>query len=242
MFTHYRTRGLVLKKEDKFEADRIFTIFTSDFGRIKAKGKAIRKINSKLRGGIDDFYLSEIEFIQGRKFKTLIDTCVLERFGSIRNDFRKLKTAFTTCEVLDNFLKFEEQDEKIWQLLLETFKNIHYQRSSKSWLVFNYFMWRFFSLLGYNPELYQCVYCQDKVSPNGIYFSFDEGGIACEKCAGKKNLSVHSQISPEVVKILRIILKENWNKLSKIKIKKELKQELKNTSKQYYLSLLNLYK
>jgi len=66
MFVHYRTQGLILKKEDQGEADLLFTIYTKDFGKLEILGRAIRKISSKLRSGAEIFYLSEVEFIQGK--------------------------------------------------------------------------------------------------------------------------------------------------------------------------------
>ena len=120
-FVHYRTRGFILKKNDRFEADRFFTIFTCDFGRIEVAARAIRKITSKLRAGVELFYLSEIEFIQGRTYKTLTDTVVLEKFEEVRKNLEKLKTAFKISKVLDNSLRFEEKDKRIWDLIVETF-------------------------------------------------------------------------------------------------------------------------
>ena len=51
MFTHYRTKGFILKKRNQGEANQLFTVFTKDFGRIEILGKSIRKITSKLRAG-----------------------------------------------------------------------------------------------------------------------------------------------------------------------------------------------
>ncbi|NQU82868.1 MAG: recombination protein O N-terminal domain-containing protein, partial [Parcubacteria group bacterium] len=79
-FTHYRTRGFFLKNEARGEADEIFTLFTSDFGRIRVLGRAIRKITSKLRSGAGLFYYSEIEFIQGKQYKTLTDAVLIDKF------------------------------------------------------------------------------------------------------------------------------------------------------------------
>jgi len=80
MFTHYRTEGFILKKIDRGEADRIFTVYTRDFGKLDLLAKAERKIKSKLRGGLELFYLSDIEFIQGKTHKTLTDTILVENF------------------------------------------------------------------------------------------------------------------------------------------------------------------
>jgi len=39
MFTHYRTQGIFLKKEDRGEADQLFTIYTKDYGKLEILGK-----------------------------------------------------------------------------------------------------------------------------------------------------------------------------------------------------------
>jgi len=60
MFTHYRTQGFILKKADAGEADRLFTVYTKDFGKLELLARAVRKIKSKLRAGLEIFYLSEM--------------------------------------------------------------------------------------------------------------------------------------------------------------------------------------
>ncbi len=235
MFTRYRVLGFVFGEQEKFEADKIFTIFTKDYGMIKVLGRAIRKIKSKLRAGIDFFYLSEIEFIQGKTYKTLTDAEVREKFTRIRKNLKKLKTAFKISQVLEVFLKFEEEDKKIWNLILDNFKKLNNCPSNKSWVLFHYFLWNFFSYLGYEPELYNCILCQEKLSPLNLYFSSQEGGIVCKSCL--KDTKKPAKISPELVKVLRIILKKDWQTLSKLKFNLELKEELKHISKKYYFYL-----
>ena len=83
-FTHYRTQGIFLKKEDRGEADQLFTVFAEDFGKLEILGRAIRKITSKLRSASSPFYLSEIEFIQGKTYKTLTDAILIDNFKNIR--------------------------------------------------------------------------------------------------------------------------------------------------------------
>jgi len=80
VFTHYRTRGIILKEANRGEADRLFILYTKDFGKIEILGKGIRRINSKLRPGISFPSLSEIEFIQGKRYKTLTDASLLADF------------------------------------------------------------------------------------------------------------------------------------------------------------------
>ncbi len=143
MFVHYRTKGFILAKIDRGEADQLFTIYTKDFGKLEILGKAIRKISSKLRSGAELFYLSEIEFIQGKIYKTLTDVVLTDSFKGLRGGLGRLSLAFRTSEVLDGLVKGQEPDEKIWQLLNATFEKlsdcslsaVHYS------LAYYYFLW-----------------------------------------------------------------------------------------------------
>ena len=75
-----------MKKEDRGESDRFFTVYTKEFGKLDILGKSIRKISSKLRAGMGLFSLSEIEFIQGKALKTLTDAILNEEFRNLNKN------------------------------------------------------------------------------------------------------------------------------------------------------------
>jgi len=233
MAIHYRTQGFILKKKDLGEADRIFTIFTRDFGKLEILAKAIRKIGSKLRGGIELFYLSDIEFIQGKTHKTLTDTILIESFLNLRKDLKRLKIAFDISEMIDSLIRGEEKDEKIWKLLRETFERLNkiYLSIKECWLIYYYFLWNFLSILGYKPQLNFCSICQKKLVPQDLYFSFQEGGVICANCS--KKLKEKKKISPEAVKILRLVFGKDFDFLKKLKVEKEQQKEIKEISESY---------
>jgi len=231
MFVHYRTLGVILKKEGRREADQVFTILTKDFGKLKVLGRAIRKIKSKLRAGAQIFYLSEIEFIQGKAYKTLTDATLIERFPKLRKDLNKLRITSKIAEVVDELIRGEEADEEIWRLILETFKRLEKCSSPSScFLIYHYFLWNFLSILGYRLELKHCPLCQKNLTPTNIYFSPEQGGIVCNNCLKEK---AGKKINSEVVKILRLLIKRDWSVLSRLKIKPEHEKDLKNISEDY---------
>ncbi|PIZ97846.1 MAG: DNA repair protein RecO, partial [Candidatus Levybacteria bacterium CG_4_10_14_0_2_um_filter_35_8] len=43
----YKTEGIVIKRRNLGEADKILTIFTKRYGKIQVKAPGIRKINSR---------------------------------------------------------------------------------------------------------------------------------------------------------------------------------------------------
>lgn len=208
MFIHYRTQGIVLKKTNRGEADQLLTIYTKDFGKIEILARAVRKITSKLRAGAEIFYLSEIEFIQGKAHKTLTDAILIEKFKNLRSDLKKLSIAYKIAETADNLIKEPEPDPRIWQLLNEVFQKLdRYKLKAESYtLIYHYFFWHLVSLLGYRPEIENCT------------------------LQGKK-------INCDIVKIIKLILKKDWNVLARLKLIPDHLKLLKRVSEWYKVKI-----
>ncbi len=254
MFEHYRTKGIIIKKEDRGEADQLLTIYTKHFGRLEILAKGIRKITSKLRSATEIFYLSKIEFIQGKTCKTLTDAILIDRFSNLRKDLKGLAVAYKISEICANLIKGEESDENIWHLLNEVFNKLNEPSFPHLSLLYYFFFWNFISFLGYQPDLFNCVDCQKKLTPTKLYFNPREGGIICEKCFSRQNFGEFKElksckkiyphtknlvvgVEPEVIKILRLILKGDWNILSRLKIGISDEKSLNIVSKNYLLEI-----
>ncbi len=213
----------------------MFTIYTKDFGRLEILGKAIRKISSKLRSGAEIFYLSDIEFIQGKVYKTLTDAVVINDFKNLRKSLGRLAVAYKISEVFDDLVRGQEPDEKLWQLLIDVFEKLNDPRIeyTKYQILYYFFLWNFLSILGYTPELFQCSLCQKKIIPENIFFSPREGGLICSQC--KISIKSAKKIDQNIVKIIRIVLKKDWPTLKRLKLKKEDYGQLSLISN-FYLS------
>lgn len=155
MAIRYRTKGVIFKKQDQGEADRMFTIYTEQFGKLEFRAISERKINSKLRGGLELFYLSDVEFIQGKFQKTLVDALVLERYGNIREDLIRLQIAYRISEIVDRIVQGQEADQDIWELLNEVFGTLNKNELpiATCKLLPYYFLWNLLSHSGYRPLL-----------------------------------------------------------------------------------------
>jgi len=85
------------------------------------------------------------------------------------------------------------------------------------------FFWNLISLLGYQIDLYHCVKCCEKLTPSLIHFS--QNGLICSKC-----LEDDVPISPEVIKVLRLIQKDRQDILKKLRIEEKHFGELEMIS------------
>ncbi len=241
MSIHYNAKALVFKKEDRSEADRVFTVFTREFGRVEILGRAIRKIASKLRGGIDIFSLSDIEFVQGRNRKTLIDAVLVEKYNNIAQSPEKMEIANQVCEALNVFIKGQESDHRIWDLVIDFFEKLNNAPLEfLNWqLVYPYFFWNFISSLGYRPELFMCVVCNKSLDSLNLYFSYIDGGLTCKECNFIKKAGLKIQVNS--VKVLRIILKKDWETMIKLKIEIDCQKDLQKVFENYHQYLFSTH-
>jgi DNA repair protein RecO (recombination protein O) len=183
--------------------------------------------------------MSEIEFIQGKNRKTLTDAAIIEKFDNIPQDLGKFEIANSVADIFDNFIKGQEKDGDVFNLLREIFfklndKNLN---DGKYEAIYYYFLWNFLALLGYLPEVEKCNVCRGKLNPYSVYFSNKSGGIICGKCLGHDNAA--EKISSDIVKILRLIFKKEWQILSKLKTEPSSQKLLKEVSNNYYSYILS---
>jgi len=179
------------------------------------------------------FNLVEIEFVQGKIYKTLTDVFPLERFDRVKKSPERLEVAFKISEIMERFLRGEGKEEEIWKLILETFKklNIYFISPSFKEILYYYFLWNFLAFLGYKVNLKKCVFCQKEINSLPFYIDFEEGGLICSKCY--KSHKKGKKISEDFVKLVKIILKRDLRILSKIKVSQRDLEELEKISGEY---------
>jgi DNA repair protein RecO len=106
------TQGIVLARTDYGEADRILTILTSSEGKIRVIAKGVRKVKSKLAGGIELFSISDITFIAGKRdIGTLVSTRLQQHFGTIVQDLDRTMLAYSLLKRTNKVTEDEPGDE-----------------------------------------------------------------------------------------------------------------------------------
>jgi len=232
MFPRHKTKGIVINTEDRGEYDRIITVYTELFGKIKLLGKSIRKGSSKLKSGIEPFSFVEIEFIEGRYQKRLTDVKVINPYLKTNKNFAKISFAEIAIKDLDLLMKGEEKDIKIWNLLKTFF--VLLEKKENDFIFYSYFFWNLIFELGYGPELYFCCCCRKKIIPENLLISIIDGGLICSDCSkNKKTFSVKESS----IKLIRMFLEGKIKTIEKIKIDNREKEDLWIISRSYLQSI-----
>ena len=150
MAFHYKTQGIILKKQDQGEANRTFKVFCKEYGKVTMFAVAERKITSKLRGGLELFSLSYLEFIQGKNKKLLVEAIPLKQYLVSTQNSSCLYLAFKIAELVDEYIAEQEKDERVWDLLLYSLHDL--QQSSAPEKIYQSFVSQFMSLAGYGGK------------------------------------------------------------------------------------------
>ena len=156
MAFHYKTQGIIIKKQDSGEANCIFKVFTQEYGKLTLFATSVRKSTSKLRGGLELFSLSQLEFVQGKQKKVLVEAILLERYSSIRQDFERLMSAFKIIDLIEQTITGQEKDEKIWESLQRSLLLIDQGASTQ--MVYRLFAQSLFSTLGYHSKVMHGIF------------------------------------------------------------------------------------
>ena len=88
-----RTRGIVLRRTNYRESDRILDLLTPE-GKQAVLARGVRKAKSRLAGGIELFTLSEVVIHQGRgSLGTLTSAKMLQFYDHLLGDLSRLELA-----------------------------------------------------------------------------------------------------------------------------------------------------
>jgi DNA repair protein RecO (recombination protein O) len=119
------TKGIVLSRTDYGEADRIITLLTPSNGKLRLMARGVRKIKSKLAGGIELFSVSDITYITGKgDIGTLISSRLDQHYGNIVGDLDRVQLGYELIKLLNKATE-DHPEAEYFQLLQQTFEALN---------------------------------------------------------------------------------------------------------------------
>jgi DNA repair protein RecO (recombination protein O) len=182
-----KAEAIVLKSIKFGDTSRIVTLFTDDYGKIKAIAKGIRKPKSKLAGALQTFAHIQIVFYKKRttEIYLLSQADTVESYTSLYKDLNRYVFGSAVLELLDRLVTGEEANPKVFELTLEILSFLQNCRPASLEKAFCSYALRLADLLGYRPKFDRCVACSSKAEVRLILFSPEKGGVICRRCAAQ---------------------------------------------------------
>lgn len=119
MMRTYKTEGIIIKRINYGEADKILTIFTKEHGKIIVIAKGIRKITSRRKGNLELFNRNAYFLAKGKNFDIITEVEALGNFLSIDTSFEKLGRVYYFCEVIDRLTAERVEEQAIYHVLYD---------------------------------------------------------------------------------------------------------------------------
>jgi len=121
----FKTEGIILKRTNYGEADKILTIYTKHYGKIKALAKGIRKLTSRKAGSLELFNQAIVFLVKGKNFDLVTEAQAVDLFKSWRKNLIRVGVAYYFCELVDKLTPEEQENLAVFELLRDSLNKLN---------------------------------------------------------------------------------------------------------------------
>lgn len=225
----YRTEGIILRRTDFGEADRLLTVFTPHRGKLKLIAKGARKPASRKSGHVELFSHGQFLVAVGRNLDILTQAETLEPYLPLREDLLRTTYAYYVAEMADAFTAERDENRPLFDLLKDAFGWLCDAEDLA--LAARYYELHLLSLVGYQPQLFVCGGCKEPLKPEANYFHAAEGSVFCRKC-GYDQVGT-TELSVNALKVLRFLQTREWATCRLLRLSPASQTEVERTMNHY---------
>ena len=229
-----RTDAIVLKRSNYGEADRLLTLYTREFGKFNAIAKGARKPQSRKTGHVELFMRSRFMLAEGRGYHIITQAEMIDSYPALREDLVRTTYASYAIELLDRFTVEEDANTNIYHLISEALGWL--AEADDIRLPARAYELRLLGFAGFQPQLFQCVSCDEPIQEQDQFFSADLGGLLCPTCRSADRGA--KPISAIAVKVLRYLQTRPWDTVKSLQLKRPLHAELETIMHFYLIHIL----
>lgn len=231
----YRTPAIIIKRRDFGESDRLLTIFTPYHGKVDVIAKGARKAISTKTGHVELFTQADMLIHRGRDLDIAAQVEMVKPYLVLREDLQRGAYANYAAELLDRFTpEGEEEHPELYQLLEETLQRLCDENDPR--LVIRFYELHLLALVGFRPELTECVYTHEAILPEDQFFSYAEGGVVSP--TGAKHATSLVSISVMLLKLLRFMQRSPYQQITALEISPQLHNDTERLMLGYITYLL----
>lgn len=144
----YNTEGIILKRKISGETDTILYVLTKDLGLIIAKAQATRTIQSKLKGSLQEYSLSNISLVKGKNSWKITNASLIKNFYFENKKYAQ-KIISQVSSVLMKMIPGEDPSKEIYRIVLGGFNALEDTSESNISSLETLLVFRIMKELGY---------------------------------------------------------------------------------------------
>lgn len=229
----YRTEGVIIRRSDFGEADRLLTLITPQ-GKRRVVAKGARKTTSRLAGHIELFTHATLLLAVGRSLDIVTQSVILHPYDSLRGDLKRIGAAYYAAELIDRLLEEDDENRPAFDLLVAALAALDSSRNVD--LVLRFYELHLLGFLGYRPQLYHCAGCQEVLGEDTNRFSPAAGGALCPRCAPADRAAIPMSLS--AFKLLRFLQAQPLDAIERLNISDTTRAEAEKLLRAYIRRIL----
>jgi DNA repair protein RecO (recombination protein O) len=230
----YQAEAIVLRQFKLGEADKVLTLYTREYGKIRAVAKGVRKPGSRKSGHLDLLTAVQVQLAHGRTFDIITQAQASNMFLPLKNDLDRLSRGLYVAELIDVFTDERLTARALYDLALGTLQRLSEDEPPAATL--RYFEIQLVHLLGWRPELHRCPACAIPLQPEDSFFHAASGGVVCPNCA--RSRPGIQRISLPAFKVMRLWQDSRWETARRVRMDPSLEAELERLMRLYLRHLL----
>lgn len=188
------SEAIVLRTYPLREADLLVTLFTRLEGKVDGVARSAKKSKRRFGGALEPLtYVRAYYEDKERRELARLDSCdVLESPLATEMGYPRAVALGHVAELLDELLPDREANDAVFRLALSVLARL---RGPEVWMPVTYFELWMTRLMGYLPELSECMACGRTLNGSRAFFHALADGLMCldDKRLASSEISPHSR-------------------------------------------------
>lgn len=189
------SEAIVLRTYPFREADLLVTLFTRNEGKVRGVARAAKKSRRRFGGALEPLTYVKLTW-EDRERQELVrlDACeVLESPLTSEVSYPRAVALGHVAELLDELLPDREANDAVFRLALSVLAQL---RGQEFWQPITYFELWMARLMGYLPDLSECLTCGRVLNGSRAYFHALADGLMCpeHKRLASSEMSAESRV------------------------------------------------
>ncbi|MEK9143039.1 MAG: DNA repair protein RecO [Patescibacteria group bacterium] len=114
----FETQAIVLKRRNVAETDRIITVFSKEYGRIRVYARGVRRVHSRRSAYLEVFSHTLLILHRGKTWDSVTEAAPIHVFSGLRESLPRVSHAYYLCELVEVLLPERQEHRDVYTLLL----------------------------------------------------------------------------------------------------------------------------
>ena len=189
------SEAIILRTYPLREADLLVVLFTRAEGKVRGVARSAKKSKRRFSGALEPLtYVRAFYDVRERQELARLDACeVIESPLATEVSYARAVALAHVAELLDELLPDGEANDAVFRLTLSV---LHAMASPAVWMPVTYFELWLTRLVGFLPELTECIVCGRGLHGSRAYFHPLADGLMCvdDKRLASSEISSESRV------------------------------------------------